>query len=93
MAGTAVFSNNIAIRYRGKAEREMPSVSRAQNRFMHAVAEGDVEGVPKSVGEEFVAADRGRKIAKLPKHVSRKARALRKRGRISERAAKKHLGE
>jgi len=50
----------------------MPSKSKAQNRFMHAVAEGHVAGVPKSVGKDFVAADHGRKIGKLPKHVKRK---------------------
>lgn len=47
----------------------MPSKSIQQNRFMHAVAEGDVKGVPKRVGKEFVAADRGRKIGKLPRRV------------------------
>lgn len=64
----------------------MPSKSQAQNRFMHAVAEGKVAGVPKKVGREFVKADHGRKIKRLPKHV-------RKRGLISEKAAKKHLGD
>lgn len=67
----------------------MPSVSQAQNRFMHAVAEGKVKGVAKSVGKDFVKADEGRKIKKLPKHVKR----LRRRGMISEKAAKKHFGE
>jgi hypothetical protein len=46
----------------------MPSRSQAQNRFMHAVAEGRVKGVPKAVGKEFVKADKGRKIDKLPQH-------------------------
>lgn len=59
----------------------MPSVSQAQNRFMHAVAEGGVKGVKPSVGKEFVAADHGRKIGKLPKHV----RKAHKRGMISEK--------
>lgn len=71
----------------------MPSTSQAQNRFMHAAAEGKVEGVPAKVGKDFVKADHGRKIGKLPKH-AHKARAKKamKRGLISEKAAKKHLG-
>ena len=85
MANTSVQANNKAVTFRGKARRDMPSVSRAQNRFMHAVAEGKVADVPSSVGKKFVKADHGRKIRKLPKHV-------RGRGMISEKARKKHLG-
>lgn len=48
----------------------MPSASVAQNHFMHAVAEGHVPGVDKKVGQDFVAADHGRKIGDLPEHVS-----------------------
>lgn len=88
MAETAVSPNNAAIKYRGKAERKMPSVSQAQNRFMHAVAEGKVKGVAKSVGKDFVRADEGRKIKKLPKRVRRMQRS----GRISAKAAQKHFG-
>lgn len=91
MAETAAQSNNVAVKYRGKPRREMPSKSQAQNRFMHAVAEGEVQGVPPSVGKEFVKADEGRKIGKLPKRVKRKARHAVKHGMISEAAAKKHL--
>lgn len=50
----------------------MPSQSQAQSRFMHAVAEGKVEGVPQKVGQDFVAADAGRKIGALPEHVKQK---------------------
>lgn len=50
----------------------MPSKSIAQNRFMHAVAEGHVEGVKPSVGKDFVAADAGRKIGDLPQHIAKK---------------------
>lgn len=45
----------------------MPSVSQAQNRFMHATAEGKTDA-PVSVGKEFIAADAGTKVAHLPKH-------------------------
>ena len=48
-----------------------PSESQAQNRFMHAVAEGDVKGVAPKVGQDFVAADHGRKIGALPEHVGK----------------------
>lgn len=67
----------------------MPSKSQAQNRFMHAAAEGKVPGVPKSVGEDYVEADRGRKVGKLPNHVKHAAKGLRKRGMISEKAMAK----
>lgn len=66
----------------------MPSVSKAQNRFMHAAAEGDVAGVKRSVGKEFVKADHGRKIGKLPLHIKSASKSLRKRGLISETALK-----
>ncbi len=90
MAETAAVSNNKAVVFRGKTEREMPSVSQAQNRFMHAVAEGKVKGVKKSVGKDFVAADKGRKIGKLPKHS--KAHKMHARGLISDKQLKKIAG-
>lgn len=47
----------------------MPSVSQAQNAAMHAAAEGhSTLGIPRKVGREFVKADEGRKISKLPEH-------------------------
>lgn len=49
----------------------MPSKSKAQNRFMHAAAEGKIKGVPKKVGKDFVKADAGRKIKKLPNHAKK----------------------
>lgn len=63
----------------------MPSVSKAQNRFMHAAAEGKIKGVSPTVGQDFVDADEGRKIGKLPDHV-KKAHAS---GRISDKQASK----
>jgi len=50
----------------------MPSKSKAQNRLMHAAAEGHVRGIPKSIGKKFVKADTGRKIKKLPNHVKKR---------------------
>lgn len=91
MAETAA-PNNQTIVFRGKkVEREMPSESQAQNRFMHAVAEGKIKGVKPSVGKDFVKADEGRKIGKLPQHVRKKAKKAMRKGLISERAARKHL--
>lgn len=52
----------------------MPVKSEAQRRFMYAVAEGKVRGVPKKVGRDFVAASHG--IRDLPARVGR--RLLRK---------------
>ncbi|HTS55219.1 MAG TPA: hypothetical protein VMH26_18270 [Burkholderiales bacterium] len=50
----------------------MPSVSRAQQKAMHAAAAGhSTIGIPKSVGEDFAAADHARGPTKLPEHVSK----------------------
>jgi hypothetical protein len=55
----------------------MPSVSRAQQEAMHAAAAGhSTLGIPKSVGEDFSAADHARGPTKLPerkKHPSQHA--------------------
>lgn len=67
----------------------MPSVSRAQNRFMHAAAEGKVPGVSRKVGEDFVQADEGRKVGKLPEHVKAKKPEKPERDRRAERMAKR----
>lgn len=52
----------------------MPSESQAQARFMQAVkhspAFGKKVGVPQKVGRDFVAADKGRAIKKLPERKS-----------------------
>lgn len=88
MGSTVVQPNNIAVKFRGRPEHEMPSVSKAQNRFMHAAAEGKVKDVPKSVGKDFVAADHGRKISKLPNHIKKHAKRMHKRGLISDKALK-----
>lgn len=49
----------------------MPPASQAQRRLMYAAAskKGGVDGVPQSVGKEFVASD---KPGKLPERVSKK---------------------
>ena len=53
----------------------MPSKSQAQNRYMHGVASGSIrpgkDGPPKSVAKEYVAADKGRDISRLPQRKSK----------------------
>lgn len=93
MAETATQPNNALVRFRGQTEREMPSVSQAQNRFMHATAEGETDA-PPSVGKEFIKADAGTKVGKLPKRVGKKKhsphmRRMMRRGMISEKAMEK----
>lgn len=56
----------------------MPSKSQAQNRAMHAAAASpktakDI-GIPQKVAKEFVAADKGRAIGKLPQRVAGRGR-------------------
>jgi hypothetical protein len=64
----------------------MPSVSQAESRAMHAAAEGNSTlGISASVGKDFVAADHGRKIKNLPKHV----RNAHRRGLISDKQMEK----
>lgn len=47
----------------------MPPKSEAQRRAMHAAAAGhSTLGIPRSVGKEFAAADKG---GKLPKRVKK----------------------
>ncbi len=51
----------------------MPAVSKAQNAAMHAAASGhSTLGIPKKVGQEFVAATHGKNVSKLPEHKSKK---------------------
>jgi hypothetical protein len=86
MADSAPQQNNKAVAFGKTVEREMPSSSRAENAAMHSAAEGNSTlGIPKSVGKDFVKADHGRKVGKLPKHVKRKAKRLAKSGMISEK--------
>lgn len=52
----------------------MPSVSQAQNRFWHAKEEDpDAPAKLKKVARDFLAADRGRNIGKLPQHAPKEA--------------------
>jgi hypothetical protein len=59
----------------------MPSVSRAQQKAMHAAAAGNSTlGIPQSVGEDFSAADHARGPAKLPARKSDFHTAMRGHG-------------
>lgn len=67
----------------------MPSVSKAQNAAMHSAAEGrSTIGIPQSVGREFSDAQAPGSVKDLPERVH-KVNKLRKRGLISDRAAKR----
>lgn len=49
-------------------EDEMPMKSEAQRKAMHAAAQGkSTIGIPKKVGKEFAAADKGGKLPKRKK--------------------------
>lgn len=50
----------------------MPTVSRAQQKAMHAAAAGNSTlGIPQSVGKEFSDADHARGPTKLPERVGK----------------------
>lgn len=74
----------------------MPSSSKAQARFMAAVAHNPkfakAAGVPQSVGKEFNAADKGRKFGSGGDVESDKARELR-HARTLEKLSKEELAE
>lgn len=54
----------------------MPDVSRAEQKAMHAAAEGrSTLGIPVSVGKEFAAADHARGPTKLPEYAPKKKRS------------------
>lgn len=91
MAESAVDPNNRLVVFRGRKERErMPVESKAQNAAMHAAAAGkSTLGIPKSVGKKFVAETPKGSVKKLPQHVKQKAKGLRARGLISDKAAAK----
>ena len=50
----------------------MPSQSKAQSRYMHGIASGSIkpgkDGPSRTVARDFVAADKGRNLSKLPEH-------------------------
>jgi hypothetical protein len=88
MAESSAQTSNVSVKFKGSSD--MPSVSKAQNAAMHAAAEGkSTLGIPKSVGKEFVEADHGRKVKKLPKHV----RKAHKAGLISDKQMAKMRSE
>lgn len=53
----------------------MPSKSKAQSRLMQAAAHNPTvakkTGLSQNVAKEFVAADQGRNVKKLPEHVKK----------------------
>lgn len=55
----------------------MPSSSRAQHNLMAMAAHNPKfakkKGIPQSVAAEYVAADRGRDLSRLPRHVKKKS--------------------
>lgn len=98
MAQTTTQANNVAVKFRGRGEREMPPYpkpkSKAQNAAMHAAAAGrSTLGIPKKVGQEFAKGAHGKSLKRLPSHVRRQGRKLARRGLISEKAMKAHFGE
>ena len=55
----------------------MPDVSDRQRRAMYAAKEGkSTLGIPKSVGEDFIAADKAAGNPKLPKSAPKKKSAV-----------------
>jgi hypothetical protein len=95
LASTTTSPHNVAVKYRGRSEREMPPYpkpkSQAQNAAMHAAAEGrSTLGIPKKVGAEFAKGASGTKVKGLPKHVgAAKPSRARQRARMTARKAAK----
>ena len=94
MAETSVQSNNKAIVFRGKARREMPlNKGKSKAAISENISTEMRAGKPQKQAVA-IALNTARKAgAHIPKHSRRKVKHLKARGMISEKAAKKHLGE
>jgi hypothetical protein len=100
VAESVVAPNNRAVVYRGKATRErprasligiaMPVKSKAMARAMFAAKAGNSTlGIPQSVGAEMVSDMGPGSVKKLPA----RAKAMQKRGRISNKVMDKYGGK
>jgi hypothetical protein len=66
--GTALYAKLKS--FQDKGAQDMPVVSKAQNRAMYSAAAGhSTLGIPKSVGQDFVAATPPGSVKSLPEHV------------------------
>lgn len=77
MAETPISPNNKSITFRGKPEREMTDTPKPETRMN---AEDQATDGPKKA------------VKRMGRGVRKKANVAIKRGMISEKAAKKHLG-
>lgn len=96
MAETAVASNNKSVTYRGKVEREMPLKSgSSQATVSHNIQELHSGGTYARTAKKFgkKKANKQAVAIALAKARESKARSAMKRGLISEKAAKRHLGD
>lgn len=71
----------------------MPSTSKAQRRFMQAVAHSPSfakeAGVPQSVGKDFAAADKSRRYSSLPER--KEGKVAKKKGWLKGKRGEKKL--
>ena len=91
MAETPTQANNVAVKFRGRTEREMPLVKgKSQDAISENISTEVHAGKPNKQAVA-IALNTARKSGKrMPKHVRR---SMRNRGMISEKAAKKHLAD
>lgn len=94
MAESAPTSNNKAVVFRGKREREMPLIKSGSKPAISENIRRELGAGKPQKQAVAIALNVGRKSGKhIPKHVQRAAHVARRKGLISEKAAKAHLGE
>lgn len=87
MAGTAAAPNNLAVKYRGKPEREMPLTKGTSRKTISGNIRREIKAGRPQKQAVAIALNTARKAgAKIPKRVQR----AHKRGLISDAALKKH---
>lgn len=94
MATTQPQANNVAVKFRGRTEREMPlNKGKSQDAISENISTEVHEGRPHKQAIA-IALNTARKSGKrMPRHMRSQAKAMRNRGMISEKAAKKHLAD
>lgn len=91
MADTNVEANNVAVKFRGKAEKEFMPLEKGKSReaISDNISTEVHAGKPKKQAVAIALNTARKSGAKIPKHV----RSARKRGMISDKAMKAHFGE
>jgi hypothetical protein len=94
MADSAVQSNNKAVVFRGRPEREMPLLKcKSQDTISSNIKTELGAGKPRKQAVAIALNTARKDGRRIPKRTARAARSAMRKGLISEKAAKAHLGD